>query len=110
MIALIKAQMMSQSPDVARKALIDAILADRASLCLFKTAGKDRWHGMKVGRVQREIPCYSGQVVGRRTGRTVDISIELLPIEADIAANLRNGFFLAAGIAKIFNEVTGFHV
>lgn len=110
MVGLKKAQMMSQSSDVARKALIDAVLADCAFLSLFKTAGKNRWHGMKVGRVQRKIPCYSGQVVGRRMGRAVDISIELLPIEADIAANLRNGFFLAAGIAKIFNEVTGFHV
>jgi hypothetical protein len=70
-----------------------------------KPLAKEPGSETKVGCVEIEILGYTREIMGRRPRLTIDISVELLPVDIDCTAQMRNGTLRCAGNFEVLGQV-----
>ena len=104
MVGLVITQMPSKRRQIARKpfqqqSAIDPALIRARHACLEDGRGKG-----KILGTYSEERSNTGKIVRRRPGLAGNIAVELLAIDTDFPANLRNRRPRSAGKAQIFGK------
>lgn len=105
MPSLVEAEMRAQSPQVTGKGVGQRSFLHRGLTSLTQLMPKGTHRKIEVGRIQAESGGNSEPIVGRRQRARVDVTIKLLPVDADGAAQIRNRMPGAAGKLQIIAEI-----
>lgn len=70
-----------------------------------KTFAKQLWSEAKVGCIKIEIFGDARQIMGRRSRLAVDVPVELLPVDIDCTAQMRNGALGCTGNFEVLDQV-----